>query len=49
MFMILKAMEPEVLDHEWLKLTAESIASLYLELEGVAVAVDNVYVISVAW
>lgn len=42
MIPILEAMEPEVLNHEWLKSAAESIAGLYLELEGAALAVDNV-------
>ena len=44
MIPIFKAMEPEVLNHEWVKSAAESIANLYLELEGAALAVDNVYV-----
>ena len=44
MFPILDVMEPEVLNQEWLKLAAESMANLYLELEGAALAVENVYV-----
>ena len=44
MFPILNAMEPEVLSQEWLELAAESMTTLYLELEGAALAVENVYV-----
>ena len=44
MFPILEAMEPEVLSHDWLKSSTETMVGLYLKLEGAALAVDNVYV-----
>jgi hypothetical protein len=40
MFPILNVMEPEVLNQEWLKMAAESMANLYIELEGAALAVE---------
>jgi hypothetical protein len=49
MFPILEAMEPELLSHEWLKSAAETMAGLYLELEGAALMVDNVYVVICAY
>jgi hypothetical protein len=49
MFPILEVMEPELLSHEWLKSAAETIAGLYLELEGAALMVDNVYVVIYAY
>lgn len=43
MFPILEAMEAEVLNPQWLKLSAEALAGLVLELEVSAVAIENVY------
>ena len=48
MFPILEEMEPEVLNHNWLKSGTETMAGLYLELEGAALAVDNAYVVILA-
>jgi hypothetical protein len=48
MLPIPEAMEPEVLNQAWLKMAAESMAGLYIELEAAAHAVENAYVLQLS-
>ena len=43
MLPILEAMEPEILNNEWMVASMETLAGLVLELEGTAAAIERRY------
>ena len=43
MLPILGAMEPEILNDEWMVASMETLAGLVLELEGTAAAIERRY------
>lgn len=44
MLPILRALEPEVMNPDWVKTAAEVLAFLVVELEGSAIRIETVYV-----